>query len=464
MRTQSHLRARSRGLSYCLATLLASIAGNALCASAIRNTAGEFIATDLSLEKVRQPADRGPVQVSEASGSGPGSDWNTGVGGRSDRSGRSSQTGPDASTVIWEGSEYNAPIGVPESPATEGSLLVSTRVTASGESQSRGVIVAQDLSTGEELWATQLPISAPDNWWTHSMGVRDGQVYASRSLGISRPDYLYALNTSDGSVVWQSEELIDADIVETPPFAENGDIIIGTWRSLFRVNRVDGTTVWSSPRTCPSQPGGCNATVSGNRIYIWDARILEGGDLGLVVVAFDIDTGAELYQSPALSRGFITIQQIALFADSTGGVYAPSARVAADDALIALQDTGEALVERWRAPIDWVPWASFGVGPDRSVYSYSPAHEVVRLDPETGDVLNTSMPIQFTNRLLPRLAVDALGKLFLTAHYGQGWVYSFDPDLTLRWQETMPGAEGPALGADGTLTVTGTGTALRAYQ
>jgi hypothetical protein len=31
-------------------------------------------------------------------------------------------------------------------------------------------------------------------------------------------------------------------------------------------------------------------------------------------------------------------------------------------------------------------------------------------------------------------------------------------------QQTMPGAEGPALGADGTLAVTGTGTALRAYQ
>src|SRR5229473_1461598 len=217
MRTQSHLRARSRGLSYCLATLLASIAGNALCASAIRNTAGEFIATDLSLEKVRQPADRGPVQVSEASGSGPGADWNTGVGGRSDRSGRSSQTGPDAASLLWQGSQFNAVIGVPESSATEGNLLVSTRIAAGGESQSRGWIVAQDLSSGDELWTTQLPISSDTNWWSHSFGVRDGQVYASRSLGISKLDYLYALDVSDGSVIWRSEDLIDADIVETPP-------------------------------------------------------------------------------------------------------------------------------------------------------------------------------------------------------------------------------------------------------
>lgn len=463
MRTQSHLQAWSRSLSRCIATLLASLAGTSFGATAIGNAAGEFIATDLSLQGFRQPANRGPVQTLEANGSGPGSDWNTGVGGRSDRSGRSSQTGPDASTVIWQGSEYNAPIGVPESPAIEGNLLVSTRVTAGGETQSRGVIVAQDLATGDQLWTTQLPVSAPDNWWSHSFGVRDGQVYASRSLGISRPDYLYALNSSDGSVAWQSEVSIDADIVETPPFAENGDIIIGTWRSLFRINRVDGSTVWSIPRTCPTQPGGCSATVSGNRVYIWDARILDG-ELALVVVAFDIDTGAELYASPAVSSGFITIQQIALFVDSSGGVYAPSARSTPDDAIIALQDTGEALVERWRAPMDWVPHGSFGVGPDRSVYSYSPAHEVVRLDPDTGDVLNRSNPIPFTSYLLPRLAVDATGKVFVTAYQGQGWLFSFDPDLTLRWQETLPGAEGPALGADGTLVVTGTGTTLRAYQ
>lgn len=465
-----------RHLALRIAALSALTSGSAVCASAIGNAAGEFIATDLSNGQLQaspvlnRPVARkvprlrsGQVQLLEVDGSGPGADWNTGVGGRSDRSGRSSQTGADSASLLWQEGQFNAPIGVPESSATEGNLLVATRIAAGGESQSRGWIVALDLSTGDELWKIQLPISSDSNWWSHSFGIRDGQVYASRSLGIMKVDYLYALDVSDGSVIWRSEDLIDADIVETPPFAENGDIIIGTWRSLFRVNRLDGSTVWSSGRTCPTQPGGCQATVSGNRVYIWDARFVEG-QLALVVVAFDIDTGAELYASRALSLSPITIQQIALFADSAGGIYAPSARLTPDDALIGLQDTGEALVERWRVPVDWVPWASFGVGPDGSVYSYSTAHEVVRLDPKSGDVLNTSMPIPYSNRLLPRLAVDALGKLFLTAHYGQGWLFSFDSDLSLRWQEAMPGAEGPALGQDGILAVTGTGTEWRAYQ
>src|SRR5260370_29306995 len=148
-------------------------------------------------------------------------------------------------------------------------------------------------------------------------------------------DYLYALDASDGWVIWRSEDLIDADIVETPPFAKNGDIIIGTWRSLFRVNRLDGSTVWSSGRTCPTQPGGCQATVSGNRVYIWDARFVEG-QLALVVVAFDIDTGVELYTSPALSLSPITIQQIALFADSAASVYAPLAPLTPQSAFVCI--------------------------------------------------------------------------------------------------------------------------------
>ena len=73
-------------------------------------------------------------------------------------------------------------------------------------------------------------------------------------------------------------------------------------------------------------------------------------------------------------------------------------------------------------------------------------------------------PIPFANRLLPRLAVDSVGKLYLTAYNGAGWVFSFDPDLTLRWKELLPGAEGPALGEGGILAVTGTGTELRTYQ
>lgn len=45
-----------------------------------------------------------------------------------------------------------------------------------------------------------------------------------------------------------------------------------------------------------------------------------------------------------------------------------------------------------------------------------------------------------------------------------GTLYSFNPDLTLRWSQSVSSIYGPALGQDGTVVVAGSGTEFRVYQ
>jgi len=160
-------------------------------------------------------------------------------------------------------------------------------------------------------------------------------------------------------------------------------------------------------------------------------------------------------------------QPIGLFVGPDGTVYAPRAQnVVRTDALIAFQDTGAGLAEKWRVPLGYVPFASFGVGPDGSVYSYSQDYRVIRIRPQDGLVVNSSdvLPSDFYQ---PRMAIDSAGILFVSnGGFTDGALFSFNPDLTLRWTQPIPyiNTGGPAIGKNGTLMVAGDGTNVRAYR
>jgi len=65
------------------------------------------------------------------------------------------------------------------------------------------------------------------------------------------------------------------------------------------------------------------------------------------------------------------------------------------------------------------------------------------------------------------MAIDAQGFVFVTnGGFTGGALYSFNPDLTLRWSENITNVNvgGPAIGNNGTLIVCGTGTNVRAYE
>ncbi|MFG0330000.1 MAG: PQQ-binding-like beta-propeller repeat protein [Phycisphaerales bacterium] len=389
-------------------------------------------------------------------------EWNVAVGGNPARNGQSLEVGPGSPTILWEGSRSG--IVAQQGVIGEG-LVIVNRIT-SFTIPTGTWIVAHELETGVERWAIQLPMNFSDSWRSRVTGVRDGQVYASRS-GNTNAEYLYALDPADGSIIWQSDALITETSTESVTFAPNGDIITTGQSTLVRIDRTDGSTVWSTSRTCPTS-GGCDASVFGDRVYIWEA-----GANGPVVTAIDLDTGARLYSSAGIGGGFI--QQLGLFVGPDGTVYAPrSQNNVLTDFIVALDDTGSALVERWRTPIGFMPFASHGVAPDGSgVFSYTTDRtveemQVMKLDPSTGAIIDES-PILPTSNVAPspRLAVDADGKLYLTnGGFPNGELFCLTPELDILWRDPVPNVNvgGPALGPNGALLVCGVGTDVRVYR
>jgi outer membrane protein assembly factor BamB len=382
-------------------------------------------------------------------------DWSTPVGKDAARSGLSTETGPEDPTILWQGSRTSL---IAQQGCAAGNLLVVNRIHSFANPGGTW-LVAHDLTTGDELWAVQLPWDAQAPGHREKVtGIRDGHVYATRA-GDTRLDYLYALDPGDGSIIWRSAEKIDESTTESTAYAADGDLIVGNFNSLRRIERNDGTTVWSTPRTSPTTDGS-SAAVFGDRAYIWEASVT-----GPKVSAFDLATGQRLYQS--LGYGGL-VQQLGLFVGPDGTVYAPrSQNNVTTDYLIALADNGSALVEKWRVPLGYVPFASFAIGPDGSVYSYTSSNEIVRLDPATGDTLAISTPFVADFPMQPRMAADAAGHIYFTnGGFGQGRFYCYDADLTPRFFQDVPNVNlgGPVIGPGGILVVCGVGTDVRAYR
>ncbi len=387
-------------------------------------------------------------------------DWTTGPGGNAARDCLSSEIGPTDPQILWQG---GLPAIVSQQAAIEGNVVVMPRI-ANFTIPTGTSIVAYDLHTGVELWTTQLPFTLPDEWRSRTSGIRDGQVYATRA-GNTNLAPLYALDVADGSIIWESEDLIDESTTEGVSFADDGDLIVGNFSSVMRIDRNDGSTVWSTPRSCPTT-NGCLVSVFGDRGYYWQASAA-----GPKVTAINITTGAVLYSSDGIGGGFI--EQLGLLVGPDGTIYAPRTQNnPISDFFVALEDTGSALVEKWSVPMGYTPFATMGVDPRGRPYTFETDNDaglftVLQLDPANGNVLASSDPLPFDFPSEPRMAIDAAGKIFLTnGSFGQGRLFSFNPDLTLRWSVPLSGVNlgGPALGEDGILIVCGTGTNIRAYQ
>ena len=383
-------------------------------------------------------------------------DWNTGTGGNSLRNSLTTEFGPEANDVLWEG---GLPSQFAQPAVIEGNIAVMSRTFNIADPLHGTLIVAHDLMTGDTLWTTELPVTLPDtDWRSRVCAIRDGVVYATRS-GNTNFAPIYALNAQTGAELWRSDDAVDESSTESPVFAENGDLIIGGFTFLLRINHTNGDRVWRTTRTSPTS-GGSEAVVFDNHVYLWEAS-----PQGPKVTAFNLESGARLYSSVALGAGFI--QQVSLFVGSDGTVYAPrSQNNESTDYLIALDDDGASLVERWRSPLGFVPFASFGEGPDGSIYSYTRDHRVLRINSGSGAGIDTSAVFS-SDFYQPRIAVDAHGTIFLTnGGFSQGMLLSFNQDLTLRWSLDVPNINigAPAIGNGGTMIICGIGTNVIAFR
>jgi outer membrane protein assembly factor BamB len=387
-----------------------------------------------------------------------GQDWQVGSGGTSARHCLTEASGPEEATILWEGGPSSV---VAQQAVIDNGIVATARMFDLVDALNGTVIVAQELETGDTLWTTQLPIDFADtDWRSRVSAFKDGVIYATRS-GNTNASYMYALSAADGSILWQSEDLVDESSTEGAAFASNGDLIVGNFQSVIRIDYTDGTTVWETAKSTPTS-NGQEVAVFGERAYYWEANF--GGP---VVSVIDVETGDYLYSSESLSAGLA--QQLPLFAGPDGIIYAPRSQNNADtDFLFALEDTGSEFTELWQVPLPYIPFSTSGVGPDGSVYSYSSSGRVIRIDPADGNVLDSSQVIFAPNTTHhPRMAIDANGYVHLTnGEFATGAFFSFNPDLTLRWTETITNVNvgGPAVADDGTLVICGVGGDVRAYQ
>ncbi len=381
--------------------------------------------------------------------------WNVGPGGNDMRNGLSPQVGPIEPEVLWQGGLNSV---LAQQSVCDGDFLAMARTHNIGDVLNGTKIVMHDLQTGDTLWTASLPVDFPSTDWRNRVSaIKNGLLYCTRA-GNNNESYLYALDALDGSIVWKSDDVIDEGSTEGLAFAPNGDPIVGSMVYMTRFSKTDGTTVWRTERLSYDDGGG--VIVANDKVYSIKNLTNYVG-----VAVYDLETGEEQYTSAQLAGGLVN--QLGIFAGLDGTIYLPRTQNnPATDSLFALKDNDLTLRRQWAIPIYYTPFATHGIGPDGSIYAYNRNGEIMRLDPESGEVLNTSQVILYGDANSPRMAIDAEGNIFVTnGGFSQGMFYSFNPDLSLRWEESFPNINvgGPALGNQGTLVVTGKGTQVKAY-
>ncbi len=381
--------------------------------------------------------------------------WNT-VGGNAARNGQSLENGPNAAQILWQ---HDTSLGDQHTIIAEQPLIlddvVVTFLWPSFSEPDQTYIAAYDLNTGDEIWTRQLPVDPGfPGWRNRLLGVRDGQIYASRSgEGAPRPDFVYALDPADGHTIWVSPERIHQGGTESLSFAPNGDLITITYTAadghqLARMDKNNGNVLWETPYIGVAS-GSSIPACTDSTVYMYT-----NGINNTKISAFDITTGAFKYSTPYVPGN---TQQSGPMIGHDGTIYMNRH----DAFMIAFEDTGTALVELWRTAMDGVPFETNAVGFDGSVYCLAPDGRYQRLKPTDGSVMDTTVdPIpDFGTNLRP--VVDATGRIYIHngASGSSSRLFCFSPELNLLWEMSGVSSHrgGPALGANGTLVVTSSG-------
>ncbi len=386
-------------------------------------------------------------------------DW-TNAGGNAGRNGQSPEVGPAALLApAWTGSRSSIIAWQPVTAGRRAFLVRQTGFVPSGV-PNESPVVCQDLDTGAELWAFNTPFETGD-WTTWVAGTSNGLVYCSRAgNGASSSAPLYALQQQTGAIAWISAQEIRTGAYDGVVFADDGDPVVAWHLKIRRIDAATGATEWTADRV-GSVSGNCGVALHDDSVY--SVEVVPGGH---AVRAFDLATGAVRYTGPTMS-GF-TIQNTPMLAPD-GTIYVSRTQNnVLTDFFYSFTDTGAAVVQNWSVPAGWSTSSEFAVAADGSPYMLGPGKVLQRLDPATGAVTATSVPLSLLNgNITPRLAVDAAGRVYAgNGGFSDGAVSCFTPDLDLLWSVAVPSINigGPCLAQDGTLLVAGVGTDVRAYR
>ncbi|MBL9150692.1 MAG: PQQ-binding-like beta-propeller repeat protein [Phycisphaerae bacterium] len=385
----------------------------------------------------------------------PLGDWSN-LGGNECRNGLVDAVGPATPSVRWSGAPNSV---IAWSPAVEGNRLFVVRQTGFVPSgvPNESKVYAIRVSDGAPLWNFATPYVSGD-WTTNVYGVSNGKVYVGRGgngSSVSAP--VYCLNAETGAIVWTSAEEVATGAYDGVVFADNGDPIFATHLYVRRVSALDGSTVWNTVRSC-SVSGDCGPARSGNALYIDEV-----GPGGQVLTRLDIDTGQKLYSSPVMP-GFLS-QNTPMCGPNGMVFYARTQSNQAVDFFYAWKDTGTAFEFVWKEAAIAGAGSQHGITPDGGVVMLGFNGKLQKRDQATGALLAESLQTVTAQITQSHVAVDQEGTIFYGNGGFPGTIYSFNPDLSLRWSLPVVNLNqgGPVLTGDGTLLVAGTSTNFTAY-
>ena len=377
-----------------------------------------------------------------------GQNWPT-FGGGSTRDGRSKITGPqDANTAYWTVTNA-ASTTLGNAVYTFGDKFVTSRITFSPYA---GRIECRNLQDGALLWTSQFIAS---NSILYAIGFTEDAVYAHDYA----TDTIYALDSGNGTIKWRSS-LKSSTFGAYPGcvFACNGDPIVngpvGSSVFTMRLDKYTGIPVWTNNTILAIMPAA--GMIAGNgKVY----RLTGGITLPIKLTAIDIETGVNLYASPAIPGDGDQENPITMGTEGELFFWRDGGN------LYSYKDNGSSFSQNW----SYIPQTTSGsslngnlsIGMNGDLYAIDNSRlkrfNTLNGTPEDSTaVYNMSQP-----------SVSIAGDSSVILNTGTGAFHCFTADLqTLKYTINTPGSVycNPSLGKDGIMVVTAAGSSIRAFK
>ena len=315
--------------------------------------------------------------------------WIT-VGGNNNRNGYSQ----DSFGGLGMDETYNAPSTLWGMPIfCFENKFVTTRYTSL--SPLRALIVSYNFGQSNPQWTY-----GANSGVNIIMGFNNDKVFV-RDFQQNGYDTIFALNSSDGSLVWKSRFTVERGIIWTAVFASNGDLILpgSDSKRIMRINQNNGDTVWTNNRIIPNT-GAETMCINGNTLYAWQGGITTPK----TIIAIDVNTGVTKYSSVQLPGD--GDQEIPFSVSNSGVVYC----IRDGGLMYAIKDNGNSLDIIWsRNVIQPVgTYTQIGIGRDSSVYIPN-GRKIFRLNHLNGNAIDSSVDLVNSGNINPRFAISRFG-------------------------------------------------------
>jgi hypothetical protein len=146
-----------------------------------------------------------------------------------------------------------------------------------------------------------------------------------------QPGPIQAFDGASGTALWTSVATVETFAYDGVVFAPDGDLIVGDWQRILRLEASDGSLVWQTVRSCPVS-GTCGPALGPDGVFIDEPAV--GGN---ILTKLDPATGARLYSSPVMA-GFTDQNTPFVSPDGATVYFSRSQNNASVDFLFAFDD------------------------------------------------------------------------------------------------------------------------------